>query len=88
LGDLRIFPSRLSPRERVIYRGLVVFFLVVAAGTIWPIYKLFSGARPLILGLPLSLFYVTSLVVLSFCVLLALYRWEARTGRLDPEAEE
>ncbi len=60
-------------------RGIAVaFFLVAFAALIWPIYPLFAHERPLILGMPLSLFYVASWLVASFLVLLALYLYEER----------
>ena len=83
MASLRLFPSGLSPGQRRVYGSLVAYFLVVFAAMLWPIYPWFSAARPLIAGLPLSLFYLTALLLLSFGVLLALYAWEARAGRLD-----
>ncbi len=85
MGSIRLFSTRLSRRERRVYGALLTYFLVVFAAMLWPIYPLFSGARPLVAGLPLSLFYLTTLLLLSFGVLLALYLWEAKRGRLDPQ---
>jgi membrane protein implicated in regulation of membrane protease activity len=87
LASIRLFSARLSRRERRVYGALLAYFLVVFAAMLWPIYPFFSGAVPLIVGLPLSLFYLTTLLLLSFGVLLALYFWEARRGRLDPESD-
>ena len=56
----------------------VVFFLVAFAALIWPVYPLFSKARPLILGMPQALFYVAFWLVASFLVMLALYLAEER----------
>jgi hypothetical protein len=83
----RVFASRLDRRERRVYGTLTVYFCVVFAAMLWPVYPLFASARPLLAGLPLSLFYLTVLLLLSFAVLLGLYRWEARRGRLDGERE-
>lgn len=85
MGSVRLFSARLSRRERFVYGALLAYFLIVLAAMLWPIYPFFSGALPLIGGLPLSLFYLTTLLLLSFGVLLALYSWEAKHGRLDPE---
>jgi len=78
----RIFPSHLSPRERVVYRVATLFFVVLFFALIWPVYPRFAGIRPLILGMPLSLAYVVGLVLVSFFGLLALFLWE---GRRSPE---
>lgn len=87
----RIVPSHLTPGERRVYVGVAVFFVALFFALIWPVYPLFSGLRPLVLGVPLSLAYVVALLLLGFGVLLGLFVWEGRRldrdgGRLDPEA--
>lgn len=79
----RFFPSDLSARERRIYGLLTLFFVLMLLALTWPVYTLFSGIRPLVLGMPLSLFYIVVVLVVSFLVLLGLYLWEDRRGRLD-----
>lgn len=59
-------------------RAVALFFVLAFAALIWPIYEFFGGARPLILGIPQSLFYVSSWLVASFLALLALYLYEER----------
>ena len=81
----RFFPSDLSDRERRIYGALTVFFFLVLLALTWPVYTLFSGIRPLVLGMPFSLFYIVVVLVVSFLVLLGLYLWEDRRGRLDDD---
>lgn len=76
----RIFSSHLSRRERRVYRAATVFFVLLFAALVWPVYPLFSGIRPMILGVPLSLAYVVLLVLASFAALLALFLWEGRRG--------
>ncbi|MFP3941235.1 MAG: hypothetical protein ACLF0P_13070 [Thermoanaerobaculia bacterium] len=88
---LRIVPSHLSPGERRVYVGVAVFFVALFVALIWPVYPLFSGLRPLVLGVPLSLAYVVALLLLGFGVLLGLFVWEGRRldrdgRRLEPEA--
>lgn len=78
---LKLFGSHLSPRERRVYGAVAIFYAVTAAMVTWPVYAVFSRARPLVLGIPFSLFYLACLVVASFVVLLALYRWESRHGK-------
>ena len=75
---MRLFSSRLTPKERRLYRALFVYYTLVAAALVWPVYPLFSGARPSILGLPLSLFYPAAILVASFSVLLSVFLWEGR----------
>jgi hypothetical protein len=87
LRAVRVFSSRLGRRERRIYGGVLLYFLIVFAAMLWPIYPLFSRARPLVAGLPLALFYLVVLLIASFGVLLGLYGWEKRRGRLDPESD-
>ena len=86
MRPLRVFSSRLARGARRVYGVVLIYFCVVLVAMLWPIYPLFSGARPLIAGLPLSLFYLTVLLIVSFAVLVSLYLWESRHGRLDPES--
>lgn len=79
----RLFPSGLSRSERQVYGAVTVYFLLAFLALNWPIYPLFAGIRPIVLGLPLSLAFVVGILLLSFCVLLGLYLWEARRGSLE-----
>ena len=78
----RFMPSGLTRRQRRVYGAVTVFFLVVFVAMMWPVYALFSGFRPFVLGMPLSLFYVVAWLVASFLVLLGLFAWEGRAERL------
>ncbi len=51
-------------------------YLLAAVLLIWPVYPLFSGVEPLILGLPLSLAWVVMALGVMFGALLWLYRAE------------
>ena len=75
---IRVFGSHLSRRQRRVYGAVAAFYVVAAIGMTWPVYSLFGRARPLILGMPFSLFYLACFVIASFAVLLALYLWEGR----------
>jgi len=83
----RIFSSRLNPAHRRVYRSVLVFFVFIFLAMIWPVATQFSHARPLVFGLPFFLFYLTSLLLTSFVILLVLYLWEDRAGEGD-EPEE
>ncbi len=68
------------PQTRL--RVLAVVFALLFIATIWPVYPLsmlFGSARPLVLGLPVSLVYVLGLSLASFIVLLA-YELATRGG--------
>lgn len=84
----RIFGSHLTPGQKRVYGAVVAFYVVAFFATIWPLYSFLGGARPLILGLPLSLFWLVCVVLASFVVQLLLLRWEKRRGALDPPAED
>ena len=75
---LRIFGSHLDRSQRLVYGAVMVFYLVAAVAMTWPVYAVFGSARPLVLGMPFSLFYLACWVMASFGVLLALFFWEQR----------
>ena len=87
MRPIRVFSSRLTRGERRVYGAVVLYFCAVFAAMLWPIYSFFGSARPIVLGLPFSLFYLALLLIVSFGVLGALYLWESRRGRLDPGHE-
>ncbi len=63
-------------------RYAMVFSVFALLALIWPIYSLFSGIRPMILGMPLSLFYIVVVIVTVFLVMLTLFLWEGKNDRL------
>lgn len=54
----------------------VLLFSLAGAAVIWPIYPLFAGATPRILGLPLALVWVVVALLVVFITLLWLFRHE------------
>ena len=62
----RLFSQRLDPGVLRLYRLVLGFFLLVFLGMIWPVATVFSRVYPLVFGLPFSLFYIATLLVLSF----------------------
>ncbi len=82
-----IFSSELSPSERRIYKAATILFIVVFFAFMWPIYPIFNHIRPLILGMPASLFYLVFLLSVAFAAILALYLWEDRHGKLEDPPE-
>jgi len=81
----RFFPSSMPRRERRIYGAVAAVFGLAFLASLWPVYPLFSRIRPLVLGVPFSLAYLVLLLLACFFSLLALYRWEARHGRLTDD---
>jgi TRAP-type C4-dicarboxylate transport system permease small subunit len=84
-----VFSSKLTPSERRVYKAATILFIAVFFAFMWPIYPIFNRIRPLILGMPASLFYLVFLLAVAFVAILALYRWEDRHGKLeDPPDRE
>lgn len=73
---LVLFPPGTSPRKKRRRLLFVAVYLAVAAAVVWPVYPLFAGIRPFILGLPLSLAWMVLALVVGFVALLALYLTE------------
>ena len=65
-------------RLTAVHKAVILYFVFIFLAMIWPIYPLFNSIFPLVLGMPLSLFYLVFLLALSFLVLLSLYLWEHR----------
>lgn len=61
----------------------ILFFCLFLAGVTWPGMRLGNRIFPLVLGLPLSMVWIASWVVLSFIVLLVLDRAEERARDLE-----
>jgi hypothetical protein len=53
-----------------------VIFAALTAALVWPVYPMFSGIRPLIFGLPLSLAYIVIVLLAMFAALIWLYLGE------------
>lgn len=83
----RFLARSLDPRQRRVYLAAAVWFALVAFGSTWPGFLPFNRIRPLVLGMPLSLFYLGALAVLSFGVGVALLLWELRQGLIDEPSE-
>jgi hypothetical protein len=55
----------------------VTVLLIAALALVWPVYALFSGIYPLVLGLPLSLAWPVLWLAVVFIALAWLYRSES-----------
>jgi len=69
-----------------VYGAATAWFVLAAAAMVWPLIRPFARVRPLVLGMPFALFWLALILVVSFGVAVALYRWEFRRGALDQEA--
>jgi len=74
----RFMPSGLTRHQRRVYGAVTIFFIVVFFALMWPVYALFSGIRPIVLGMPFSLVYLVVILAASFLVLLGVFTWEGR----------
>ena len=64
-------------------RWAVAFCIATFFATMWPIYPLFSDVHPIVLGIPLSLFYLVLVIAAVFSVMLSLFLWEARNDKIE-----
>ncbi|HMB93618.1 MAG TPA: hypothetical protein VKP65_22390 [Rhodothermales bacterium] len=74
---LVFFPPNTSPsrrRKRLVFMAVL---LTTAMALVWPVYALFSGISPLVLGLPLSMAWPVFWQAVMFATLVWLYRSEA-----------
>jgi len=51
----------------------LTLLLIIQLGVIWPGYALFSDIYPMILGLPLSFFWIVVMLLATFFLLLWYY---------------
>ena len=79
---LVLFPPGTDPLRRRRRTIFVAIYAAVAVLITWPVYSLFSGTFPLILGLPLSLAWIILALTIIFCALLWLYRTDLEEGNL------
>jgi polyferredoxin len=72
----RLFRSGASARYRRLRLAFLVVYFGLASLLLWPIYPAMGGARPMILGLPLSFAWVIGVLLAMFALLLVLFRAE------------
>lgn len=75
-AGLTFFPPGTDPAKKRRRRVFLGIYLLAAVLLVWPVYPLFSGIKPLILGLPLSLAWVVMALGVMFGALVWLYRAE------------
>ena len=86
---LVLFPPGTEPRKKRRRLLFAACYLLVTAMLVWPVYPLFSGIRPLILGLPLSLAWIVLALAAGFTALVTLYLSEKdEDDPADEKSEE
>lgn len=75
----RLIFSSSNPKRRKRAFLLIGFLFLFQLCLIWPIYPVFGGAEPFILGFPLSFAWVIFILVLSFLALLLFFKSENNT---------
>ena len=75
-GLVFLSPRTRAPRHRR-HMALALATLVAGLALIWPVYPLFGGIRPLVLGIPLSLAWVVLWLAVVFVALLVTF-WGER----------
>jgi hypothetical protein len=63
-------------------RCAAAFCAFAFIAVLWPVYSWFSGIDPMVLGMPMSLFYLVVVVASVFSVMLGLFLWEDHNDKL------
>lgn len=84
----RLFSSTLTRTQRRVYGAVLAWFVAALALMTWPATVPFARIAPRMLGMPFALFWLAALLVTSFLVALALFRWESREGWIDEGSGE
>lgn len=61
--------------------GVVAVTVALALLLTFPVFAVANSATPIILGMPLSMFWIVAWIVAEFLLLLGIYGWEHRRGR-------
>ena len=73
----------MSTRKKI----FLVLLFIIQLSIIWPVYSLFSGIYPMILGLPLSLVWIVVMLFASFFLLLWYY-WSDPAHKQFPSSDK
>ena len=82
-SGLALFAPGTSPAKRRRRLLFLAVYILAAALLIWPVYPMFSGIEPMILGLPLSFAWVILALLVMFGALLLLFRADERETNKD-----
>lgn len=79
-------PRRVTPPDRnPVAIAVAVFYVLLFAALVWPVYPWFATIEPRVLAMPFSLFYVVVGLLFSFFVLFAYYRWERKRETVNDD---
>ncbi len=77
-------PRRATPpRRNPVAIAVAVFYVLLFAALVWPIYPRFATIEPRVLAMPFSLFYVVVGLLFSFLALFGYYLWERKRETAD-----
>ncbi len=65
----------------------LVLLLLIQVSIIWPVYSLFDGIYPMILGLPLSFAWIVAMLLSAFFLLLWYYLSDPARKKSQPKSE-
>lgn len=71
----------MSTRKKI----FITLLVIIQLGIIWPVYSLFSGIYPMILGLPLSFAWIVAMLLAAFFLLLWYYLSDPIHKQKKPE---
>lgn len=78
---------RATPSDRhPVAIAVAVFYVLLFAALVWPIYPQFATIEPRVLAMPFSLVYVVVGLLLSFSALFGYYLWERKRETADGDA--
>lgn len=83
-GSTRSGPARRGPpsgRWSAPELGVVAVTVAFALLLTFPVFAAVNSGRPVILGMPLSMFWIVAWIVVEFLVLGGIYGWDRRRGR-------
>lgn len=66
--------------------AVAVFYVLLFAALVWPVYPRFATIEPRVLAMPFSLFYVVVGLLFSFFVLFGYYLWERKRKTADGDS--
>ena len=80
-------PHRATPSDRnPVAFAVAVFYVLLFAALVWPVYPWFATIEPRVLAMPFSLFYVVVGLLLSFLALFGYYLWERSRETAERDA--
>lgn len=73
----------MTTRKRI----FLILFFAIQLGLIWPVYPIFGGIYPMILGLPLSFAWIILMLLSGFALLLWYHLSEPNPNHQQPQTK-